>query len=157
MRIHLIAIGTRMPAWVQLGYDEYTRRMPRECELVLKEIVPGKRSKNADVRRTIRDEGRRMLAAIPPSSHIVALDLAGRNWSTAQVAEALTRWRGSGKDLALLIGGPDGLSEECKTRTAETWSLSRLTFPHPLVRIIVAEQLYRAWTILQNHPYHRCA
>jgi len=157
MRIHLIAIGIRMPKWVQLGYDEYARRMPRECELVLKEIVPGKRSKNSDVRRIIRDEGRRMLAVIPPSSHAVALDLAGRNWNTAQVAEALSRWRSSGKDLSLLIGGPDGLSEECKTRTVETWSLSSLTFPHPLVRIIVAEQLYRAWTILRNHPYHRCA
>ncbi len=157
MRIHLIAIGIRMPRWVQLGYDEYARRMPRECELVLKEIVPGKRSKNSDVRRIIRDEGRCMLAVIPPSSHIVALDLAGPNWSTAQVAEALSRWQNTGTDLSLLSGGPEGLSEECKTSTAETWCLSRLTFPYPLVRIIVAEQLYRAWSILRNHPYHRCA
>lgn len=157
MRIHLIAIGNRMPRWVQLGYDEYAKRLPRECELVLKEVVPGKRRKNADVRRVIRDEGTRMLAVVPPSSHVVALDLAGQNWTTAQVAEALSRWQNSGKDLSLLIGGPDGLAEGCRTRTAETWCLSRLTFPHPLVRIIVAEQLYRAWSILRNHPYHRCA
>lgn len=98
-----------------------------------------------------------MLAVIPPSSHVVALDLAGRNWSTEQVAEALSRWRSSGKGLSVLIGGPEGLSGECKTRTAESWCLTCLTFPHPLVRIIVAEQLYRAWSILRNHPYHRCA
>ncbi|MEQ1738328.1 MAG: 23S rRNA (pseudouridine(1915)-N(3))-methyltransferase RlmH [Methyloglobulus sp.] len=155
MQIHLISVGNRMPGWVKSGYDEYAKRLPRECELLLKEIPPGQRGKNCDVARTIKDEGERMNAAIPAGSHVVALDLSGKAWTTPELAVSLNRWLESGKHIALLIGGPDGLADSVKSRASEFWCLSALTFPHPLVRIIVAEQLYRAWSILHNHPYHR--
>ena len=96
-----------------------------------------------------------MADRIPPSAHVVALDQGGKLWSTPQLAEALVRWQDLGREVALLIGGPEGLADECRARADEAWSLSRLTFPHPLVRVIAAEQLYRAWTILSHHPYHR--
>jgi 23S rRNA (pseudouridine1915-N3)-methyltransferase len=155
MQIHLISIGNRMPLWVQQGYQDYAKRMPRECELVLKEIAPGSRGKNSDIARIVRDEGERMLQAMPPGTHPVALDLDGKSWSTAELAEALKRWLESGRNIALLVGGPEGLSEAARRSARESWSLSRLTFPHPLVRIIVAEQIYRAWSLLHHHPYHR--
>jgi 23S rRNA (pseudouridine1915-N3)-methyltransferase len=155
MQIHLVAVGNRMPGWVTEAYSEYAKRLPRECELVLKEIVPAKRGKNADIVRSIEDEGERILAALPRDVHVVALDVAGKEWSTPDLAEALARWLESGRDVALLVGGPDGLSPACLKRANQRWSLSKLTFPHPVVRIIVAEQVYRAWSILQHHPYHR--
>ncbi|POZ50939.1 23S rRNA (pseudouridine(1915)-N(3))-methyltransferase RlmH [Methylovulum psychrotolerans] len=144
-----------MPGWVLTGYDEYAKRMPRECELVLKEIAPGKRVKNSDVARLVRDEGERMIAAIPSGAQVVALDIPGKPWTTPELAEAMRRWMGSGQSVALLVGGPEGLADAARQRAQESWSLSKLTFPHPLVRIIVAEQVYRAWTLLNNHPYHR--
>lgn len=144
-----------MPHWVKQGYDEYAKRLPKDCELVLKEIAPGQRGKNCDVARIVRDESDRILAAIPVGSHVVALDLSGKSWTTPELAESLQRWQECGNPIALLVGGPDGLADSVKQRAAEFWSLSPLTFPHPLVRIIVAEQLYRAWSILHNHPYHR--
>ncbi|ASF46348.1 23S rRNA (pseudouridine(1915)-N(3))-methyltransferase RlmH [Methylovulum psychrotolerans] len=155
MQIHLISVGNRMPGWVLTGYDEYAKRMPRECELVLKEIAPGKRVKNSDVARLVRDEGERMIAAIPSGAQVVALDIPGKPWTTPELAEAMRRWMGSGQSVALLVGGPEGLADAARQRAQESWSLSKLTFPHPLVRIIVAEQVYRAWTLLNNHPYHR--
>lgn len=144
-----------MPGWVQQGYDEYAKRLPRECELALKQIAPGKRSKNGDIARIVKDEGERMIAAIPQGAHIVTLDIPGKPWTTAELAQAMQRWQEFGQDVALLIGGPEGLSDRAKELARESWSLSRLTFPHPLVRIIIAEQLYRAWSLLHNHPYHR--
>ena len=144
-----------MPGWVQQGYDEYAKRLPRECELVLKEVAPGKRGKNSDVARIVKDEGDRMQAAIPQGAHIVTLDMPGKPWTTPELALAMQRWMACGQNVALLIGGPEGLSDSAKQLARESWSLSRLTFPHPLVRIVVAEQLYRAWSIIHNHPYHR--
>ena len=144
-----------MPGWVQQGYDEYAKRLPRECELVLKEIAPGKRGKNSDVVRIIREEGERMIAAVGKDTHIVTLDVPGKPWSTPELAQAMKRWLESGQNVALLVGGPEGLSDEAKRLARESWSLSKLTFPHPLVRVIIAEQIYRAWSILNNHPYHR--
>lgn len=155
MQIHLITVGNRMPNWVETGYIEYAKRLPKECELILKEIAPGKRGKNADVARIIKEEGERISGVIAPGSHIVALEVTGKPWSTPDLATALKRWLESGKNIAMLIGGPEGLAEPVKSKANEYWSLSPLTFPHPLVRIIVAEQLYRAWSILHNHPYHR--
>ncbi|NOT85563.1 MAG: 23S rRNA (pseudouridine(1915)-N(3))-methyltransferase RlmH [Methylococcaceae bacterium] len=155
MQIQLITVGNKMPAWIQSGYDEYAKRLPRECELSLKEIAPGKRVKNSDVERIVKDEGERMLAAINRDTHIVTLDIPGKAWTTVELSEALQRWLGSGQDVALLIGGPEGLATAAKQSAHESWSLSKLTLPHPLVRVIVAEQLYRAWSILHNHPYHR--
>jgi 23S rRNA (pseudouridine1915-N3)-methyltransferase len=155
MQINLITVGNRMPGWVQQGYDEYAKRLPRECELVLKEVAPGKRGKNSDVARIVKDEGDRMQAAIPQGAHIVTLDMPGKPWTTPELALAMQRWMACGQNVALLIGGPEGLSDSAKQLARESWSLSRLTFPHPLVRIVVAEQLYRAWSIIHNHPYHR--
>ena len=155
MNIHLIAVGEKMPSWVQQGYQEYARRLPRECSLRLMEISPGTRGKNADVARAIRDEGQRMLAAIPKGARVIALEVGGSNWSTEQLAKQLDTWLASGQDVALLVGGPEGLAEEARAVAQQAWSLSPLTLPHPLVRVVLGEQIYRAWSILQNHPYHR--
>ncbi|RLA19456.1 MAG: 23S rRNA (pseudouridine(1915)-N(3))-methyltransferase RlmH [Gammaproteobacteria bacterium] len=155
MQIHLISIGNHMPKWVELGYQEYAKRMPRECRLNLKEIPAGKRGKNADLVRLTNEEGERMLAAIPRGCHIVTLDLGGKKWDTPDLSQALSRWQMNGQDIALLVGGPEGLSPACRQAANESWALSPLTFPHPLVRVIVAEQLYRGWSLLNNHPYHR--
>jgi 23S rRNA (pseudouridine1915-N3)-methyltransferase len=155
MRIHLIAVGTRMPAWINAGYEGYAVRLPRECEMRLVEIPPSKRVKNASVVRLRREEGKRILAAIPRGAHVIALEVTGRQWNTEQLADRLSAWLAGGRDLALLVGGPDGLDCACLDQADSAWSLSKLTLPHPLVRIIVAEQFYRAWSILQHHPYHR--
>lgn len=155
MNIHLIAVGEKMPTWVQQGYQEYAKRLPRECTLQLVEIAPGKRGKNADIARALRDEGQRMLAAIPKSAHVVALEVQGRPWSTEQLAEQLQHWLSGGQDIALLVGGPEGLAPAARDCARQQWSLSPLTLPHPLVRVVLSEQIYRAWSILQNHPYHR--
>jgi 23S rRNA (pseudouridine1915-N3)-methyltransferase len=155
MQINLISVGNKMPGWVKQGYDEYAKRMPRECELVLREIAPGKRGKNFDVARTVQDEGERMIAAIPKDTHVVTLDIQGKPWSTSELSQALQRWMEGGRHIALLVGGPEGLADSVRELADESWSLSRMTLPHPLVRIVVAEQIYRAWSILHNHPYHR--
>ena len=155
MRIHLIAVGNRMPSWVDEGYREYARRLPGECSLQLVEIPLARRGKGADTRRLKRQEGERILDATPRGARVVALEVGGRPWSTPQLSDRLEWWMGEGCDIALLVGGPDGLDAACRERADELWSLSNLTLPHPLVRIVVAEQLYRAWTVLKGHPYHR--
>ena len=155
MQIHLIAVGEKMPRWVQEGYSEYAKRLPAECALRLVEIPAGKRGKNTDIARAVRDESKRTLAAVPKGATVVALEVGGRSWSTAQLARQLGDWMGRGQDLALLVGGPDGLGEAARQAARQHWSLSPLTLPHPLVRVVLAEQLYRAWSILRNHPYHR--
>ncbi len=155
MRILLLAVGQKMPSWVEQGYREYAQRLPAEAKLELIEIAPGKRGKNADIKRIVEEEGQRIRAAIPKSAHIVVLDVKGKNYTTEKLAERLDHWMHGGQDVCLLVGGPEGLSEECRKLASETWSLSALTFPHPLVRVILAEQIYRAWSVLRNHPYHR--
>ena len=144
-----------MPDWVKSGYDEYAKRLPRECHLQLLEIPAGKRGKGANLARVIREEGERMLAALPKEAHVIALDMHGKQWDTPQLAQQLKDWLQDGHDVALLTGGPDGLAESCLKRADHLWSLSKLTLPHPLVRIVAAEQLYRAWSLLTGHPYHR--
>ena len=155
MNIYLIAIGNRMPRWVDEGYREYAKRLPQECSLKLVEVAPGRRGKGVDLVRTVRDEGERMLKAIPRNCRVLALEVGGRSWSTEQLAQRLDEWMSDGSDIALLVGGPEGLAESCLQRAQGYWSLSPLTLPHPLVRVILAEQLYRAWSLLRNHPYHR--
>jgi 23S rRNA (pseudouridine1915-N3)-methyltransferase len=155
MDIKLIAVGTRMPAWVSEGYREYARRLPHECTLSLSEIPLGQRSRSGSVQRAVSEEGRRMLAATGTGQRIIALDIKGRSWSTGQLAEQLELWLQDGRDVALLVGGPDGLAPDCLQRAEQRWSLSPLTLPHPLVRVVLAEQLYRAWSIISGHPYHR--
>lgn len=110
MQIQLVSVGHRMPDWVARGYEEFVKRLPRECELKLKEIAPGKRGKQVDVARLVEEEGQRMLAAVPGGQHIVALDLSGTEWSTLQLSEVLARWLREGRNVSLLVGGPDGLA-----------------------------------------------
>jgi len=155
MKIHLLAIGQRMPAWVSAGYEEYAKRLPRECSLLLHELPMAPRNKNSVVEKLIAQEGESLLAAIPSQSHVVTLEVDGALWSTEILAKRLQIWLTSGQSVSLLVGGPDGLAPACREKAAERWSLSALTLPHPLVRIVVAEQLYRAWTLLSGHPYHR--
>jgi 23S rRNA (pseudouridine1915-N3)-methyltransferase len=155
MIIELIAIGTKMPAWVETGFTEYQRRLPKECELVLTELPMTPRTKTGNPSLWKEKDSEALLKAIPPQSLVIALDERGKHYTSAQLADKLQNWRESTQHLSLLIGGPDGLSEACKARAQALWSLSELTLPHPLVRIIVAEQLYRAWTLLNDHPYHR--
>lgn len=155
MRIHLLAAGTRLPSWVSEGFNEYAGRLPPECRLVLKEIPLGAARAGGDVHKAMAEEGERMLAALPAGAGAVALDVRGKGFSTEELARQLNRWLQDGRDLALLIGGPDGLAPECLARAELRWSLSPLTLPHGLVRIVVAEQLYRAWSFLKGHPYHR--
>lgn len=155
MLIRLIAVGNKMPDWVTAGYEEYAKRLPAGYTLKLVEITPEKRGKQADINRITEKEGEKILATIKPGNLIVALDVQGQSWSTEQLATSVQTWHSENRDVDLLVGGPDGLAPACVQKAHLKWSLSRLTLPHPLVRIVVAEQLYRAWSILQNHPYHR--
>ncbi|SHO58000.1 23S rRNA (pseudouridine(1915)-N(3))-methyltransferase RlmH [Vibrio quintilis] len=155
MKIQLIAVGTKMPSWVETGFSEYQRRFPHDMPLSLTEIPAGKRGKNADISRILEKEGEAMLAAVPKGNRIVTLDIPGKPWDTNQLSQQLEGWKLDGRDVSILIGGPEGLAPACKQAAMQSWSLSPLTLPHPLVRIIMAESLYRAWSITTNHPYHR--
>ncbi len=155
MEIHLLAIGTRMPKWVDDGFTDYARRFGRDCQLKLKEIPSPRKSKSEDAGRIKQLEGQLLLAAIPPDAHVIALDERGKNHDTKAVAEKLGQWFEQYRRVAILVGGADGLSKECLDHCHERWSLSAMTFPHALVRVIVAEQIYRAYSLLNNHPYHR--
>ena len=155
MRLSIIAVGTKMPAWVSQGVAEYDKRMPRELKLEWREIPLARRGRDASPQQLCSREGELILKAIPGGDRVVALDVLGKRISTEQLAQQLRDWQMSGDNYSLLIGGPDGLSPECLQRADRRWSLSDLTLPHPLVRVLLAEQLYRAWTITANHPYHR--
>lgn len=155
MYIRVIAVGTKMPAWVEQGIEEYGKRLPPELKFEIKEIPLGKRGKGADIQRAINSEGQQMLAAIGQHDHVIALEVKGKPWSTHTLADQLTRWQREGDNISLLVGGPDGLAPACVQRAQQKWSLSALTLPHPIVRVVLAEQLYRAWAINTNHPYHR--
>ncbi|WP_353411243.1 23S rRNA (pseudouridine(1915)-N(3))-methyltransferase RlmH [Pseudoteredinibacter isoporae] len=155
MRTRIIAVGTKMPAWVETGFKDYAKRLPRDFPVEVVELPLGPRGKNASIEKAIAKESEAMLAAIPEGDKVIALDVKGKPWSTEQLAGKLAHWRMEGDNYSLLIGGPDGLSAECLQRADARWSLSALTLPHPLVRIVLIEQLYRAWTILNNHPYHK--
>ena len=144
-----------MPSWVVEGYKEYAGRMPPECALNLIEIPADKRAKGADLKRISEKEGKRVLDAIPKNCQVIALEIQGKMFSTEKLATQLEDWMQDGRDVALLIGGPEGLSQECLKKAEQHWSLSPMTMPHPMVRVVLAEQIYRAWSILKNHPYHR--
>ncbi|GAC26453.1 23S rRNA (pseudouridine(1915)-N(3))-methyltransferase RlmH [Paraglaciecola mesophila] len=155
MRIQLIAVGSKMPSWVEQGYQQYVKRFPSDMPLSLTEIPAGKRGKNADIKRILHKEGELTMAAIPKGNRIVTLEVTGKPWDTPMLASNMQKWQMDGRDVSLLIGGPEGLAPECIAASEQKWSLSSLTLPHPLVRIIVAESLYRAWSVNTNHPYHR--
>ena len=155
MKARLVAVGERAPGWVTEGFGEYRRRLSHWLPLELVEIAPGVRGKGRDTARAIHDEGQRVLAALPRGELVVALDGRGRQWSSEELARRLEHWRGQGRDLAFVVGGPEGHADEVLARADERWSLGPLTLPHMLVRLLVAEQLYRAAAMLANHPYHR--
>lgn len=155
MQIHLLAVGTRMPAWVQAGFEEYAKRLPPHMRLELREIRAGQRGKSADIARLVQEEGEKLRDAIPKGAYVVALDRQGRELDTEALAAELQAQMGRGGDMVFLVGGPEGLSAECLKAANARWSLSRLTLAHPLVRVVFAEQIYRAWSILNNQPYHR--
>lgn len=155
MKARLVAVGERAPGWVAQGFAEYQKRLSHWLPLELVEIEPGIRGKGRDTARAISDEGARVLAALPKQAQVVALDGRGRMHSSEQLAQRLEHWRGQGRDLAFLIGGPEGHAPDVLARADETWSLGPLTLPHMLVRLVLAEQLYRAAALLANHPYHR--
>lgn len=144
-----------MPDWVQTAWQEYARRFPRGISLQLKEIPLAKRVKNSDTESLRQVEGAALLEAVPRGHRVIALDERGKQWSTMELAEHLRSWMREESGACFLVGGPDGLPAQCRERAQDVWALGRLTLPHPLVRTILAEQLYRAWTITQNHPYHR--
>ena len=152
--MRLVAAGTRMPGWVSDGFDSYVRRLPRELSLELMQIPLGHRLKGGPSDRAVAAEGERMLAA-SRGHRVVCLEVTGQALSTPQLAARLRGWMNAGQPVALLIGGPDGLSPDCRAAASLEWSLSPLTLPHGLVRVVVAEQIYRAWTVIKGHPYHR--
>ena len=155
MKIKLLAVGTRMPAWVEQGFGEYAQRMPKLCQLELHEIAAKKRGKNADTTRILRDEARELEAHIPSDYMIIALDRRGKAINTEQLSSHLQGWIDNSQNVAILIGGPEGIDPKLLDRIPQTWSLSAMTFAHPVVRVMLAEQLYRAWSINANLPYHR--
>ena len=156
MRIQLTAVGTKMPAWINAGVKEYLKRMPPHCRVELKEVAAGYRGHgNGDIKRVIKAEGERLLAAVPPRFRIIALERRGKTLPTEDWAANLERWFQDGDEIAILVGGPEGLSSEVIVRSDELWSLSALTMAHPIVRVVVAEQLYRAFSIVDGKPYHR--
>jgi len=155
MKARLVAVGERAPAWVAEGFAEYRKRLSHWLPLDLAEVEPGLRGKGRDAARAMAEEGARVLAAVPKGALVVALDGRGRAWSSEELAQRLQHWRNGGRDLALLVGGPEGHAPEVLEAADERWSLGPLTLPHMLVRLVVAEQLYRAAALLANHPYHR--
>ncbi len=155
MKLIVIAVGTRMPAWVETAWEDYAKRMPADCAIELKEIKPEPRTTGKTPQQMMQAEAKRIESAIPASALRIALDEHGKDLTTMNLSSRLEQWRSGGQDVAILIGGPDGLDSELKKSCSGMIRLSSLTLPHPMVRIVLAEQLYRAWAILVNHPYHR--
>ena len=155
MHIKLLAVGTKMPQWVEQGYQQYAQRLPALCSLQLVEIAAKKRGKNADTARILRDEAALLKNSVAAGSLTIALDRKGSAIDTQQLAQHMQRWIDQSQDVAIMIGGPEGIDPNYLPEVDLKWSLSALTFAHPLVRVMLAEQLYRAWSINANLPYHR--
>jgi len=155
MKVYLIAVGKKMPEWVNTGYTEFCKRMPPELQINLIEITPSVRNKSTPIEKNIKEEGERIQSAIPANSRLIILDEKGKTFSSIDLSRKMEGWLPMGQDIALVIGGADGIDPEIKQQADEKWSLSSFTLPHALVRVVVTEQLYRAWSILQGHPYHR--
>ena len=144
-----------MPIWVNNGYDEFAKRMTSTCQLRLVELPMEKRGKNVSINQIVKKEADKILSNVPKDCRLIALDVKGKHIDSQTMADQFSEWLQSGQDICFVIGGPDGLDPSCLSKANMIWSLSHLTFPHQLVRIVLAEQLYRAWSIYQNHPYHR--
>lgn len=155
MKINLITIGKKLPNWVNKGFQTYADRLPKDLVLNLIEVPALKRSKNANIRNIIFQESQVLLKAIPKDGEIIALDRTGEEISTQILSQKIIKWRDKGKTINLLVGGPEGLVPICFQKANWVWSLTQLTLPYALVRIVIAEQIYRAWSIISNHPYHR--
>ena len=155
MQLIIAAVGHKMPAWIEDGYQEYAKRMPAECRLVLKEIKPVERSGGRSAETVMAQERARIEAVLPKGGRVVALDEHGRDLTTLQLAQQLTNWQQHGGDVTFVIGGADGLDADFKKHADMLMRVSSLTLPHGMVRVLLAEQLYRAWSITRNHPYHR--
>lgn len=155
MKLIVIAVGIRMPDWVQTAWSDYARRLPADCALELKEIKPEPRTSGKTPAQMMQAEARRIESALPTNAYLIALDEHGRDLTTMKLAAQLEKWRSGGQDVVFLVGGPDGLDADLKRRCDSLLRLSSMTLPHPMVRVVLAEQLYRAWAINTNHPYHR--
>ncbi len=155
MQITLLAVGTRLPPWAVDGVDNYRRRLPAQLNFQIEEIPLGSRKARDNIKQSVRIEGEALLRRTDAADLVIALDERGQQWSSTETAEHLAAWQSNSARVALMVGGPDGLAQGCLDRASDIWSLSRLTLPHALVRIMVVEQIYRAWTLLQGHPYHR--
>ncbi len=155
MKLWLVAVGQRQPAWADAAFEDFAKRFPPELRLELKAVKAEPRTTGKTPAAMMAAEAERIHAAVPKNAHRVALDERGERRSTVQLAERLTAWMGQGRDVALLIGGPDGLDASLKTSADETLRLSDLTLPHAFARVMLAEALYRAWTLMSGHPYHR--
>jgi len=155
MKLRILAVGHRMPAWIEAGYQDYARRMPADAALELIEIKPEKRAAGASTARVQKLEAERILAALPAQAMLVALDERGKQLTTVELSEHLARWMQEGRQPCFVIGGADGLDDLVKTRSDLLLGISRLTLPHGLVRVMLAEQLYRVVSVLRGHPYHR--
>jgi 23S rRNA (pseudouridine1915-N3)-methyltransferase len=155
MQILVAAVGQRMPSWVQEAWTEYARRFPRGFSLALREVPMVRRGRNTDIAAAMDKEGAALLGAMPKGGRLIAMDERGSQWSTGELAKQMESWMNEGRDVGIMVGGPDGLPQKCLQNVANMWSLSKLTLPHPMVRVVLAEALYRAWTVTQNHPYHR--
>lgn len=155
MKINIIAIGTQMPSWITEGVNEYLIRMPLDYQVTFTEVPAIKRQKNADINAILEKEGVALLAKSLPSQFNIALDREGKEIDTKMLSRSLQTWHDEQQDINLLIGGPEGIHPRILKQAHLIWSLSKLTLPHPLVRVLITEQLYRAYTIIKNHPYHR--
>lgn len=155
MQLIIAAVGHKMPAWIETGFQEYAKRMPPECKLVLKEIKPIDRASNKNAEAVMAQERNRIEAVLPKGGRMIALDERGQDLTTMQMSQLLTQWQQQGGDVTFVIGGADGLDAELKKNADMLIRISSLTLPHGMVRVLLAEQLYRAWSITQNHPYHR--
>lgn len=155
MQLIIAAVGHKMPAWIEAGFGEYAKRMPPECRILLKEIKPVERSGSKTADTAMALERAKIEAVIPKGARIIALDERGKDVTTVQLSQLLTQWQQAGGDAIFIIGGADGLDAEFKKKADMLIRISSLTLPHGMVRVLLAEQLYRAWSITQNHPYHR--
>ena len=155
MHIRLLAVGDRQPPWVDTAFGMYAQRYPREWKFRLDTIATVRRSRNDKTRQAMIAEGEQILAKLATTEQVVLLDEAGKQLSSPALAERLAEWQQDSRDLSFVIGGPDGVSDACRQRADFVWSLSRLTLPHGLARVLFAEQLYRAWSLQTGHPYHR--